>query len=157
MPPPIVWYRPSPLRGIIKFSLISGSQMIIGVVLMAMGLDLSNRVLEVWQPFLFILGIAIVIGGVCTAGMGFPYVLAKDNAILIVQTDGLVFEKNEHKIFFDWNHIRQITGSKNELCIKTNNGELFTIKEKFVGVKNIVLAETITEMKRKILLGITPQ
>ena len=156
MSTPIVWYRPSPLKGIIKFAIFSAVQMMTGVILMALGLDLSSRVGEVWQPFLFVLGIAIVIGGVCTAGMGFPYVLSKDNAILIVQTDGLVFEKQGKKVFFDWNSINTIQGTPKTLTIKTNTGETFDINERFVGAKNPHLAETISEMRRKILLGMMP-
>ncbi|MEC7987140.1 MAG: hypothetical protein VX278_18370 [Myxococcota bacterium] len=150
---PIAWYRPSPFGKIIKHSIYCGVCMMIGVITVGFGLDLSGRVQSSWQPILFLIGIATIITSITLAFWGYFKILSNDTTTLILEKKGVRMQKEKSDNFIPWVKIESIESKDRIIRLKTEN-ECFEIHDTFLGISNQNLADEIREMQRKVLLGV---
>ena len=121
---------------------------------MAFGIDLSGRVADNLQPWLTIIGITLVISGVCVACWGFYAVLAKDSCTLILQSNGISYETQESSCFISWQDITVISCENNFITIQQTNGQSLEISEIFLGITTQQLVEKLKATQRDSLLGV---
>ena len=150
---PLEWYRSSPLRGVLIVTVVSFFTMMVGVFLLAFGLDSTGRINPSWQPWLLSFGMCIVILGVSMACYGFFFVLSKEGIALVLHRDGLMYKTEANETFYDWQHISAIDFSSGTLTITIENQSPIRIAQSFLGISGTDLAHRIADVQRKALLG----
>ena len=150
---PISWYRPSPFGKIFKRSFICGSIMMIGVVTVGLGLDLSGRVNATWQPIFFLFGITTIITSILSAFWGYYRILMTDTTTLILERSGVRMQQELTSTFIAWTDIESIENQGTLISLKTKT-DCFEIEETFLGINHHQLTDEIRELQRKILLGV---
>ena len=150
---PIEWYRQSPIKQFTLVAMVTFSIMMIGVFVLAFGLDNSGRVPLEWQPWCLSFGICIVIIGVSLACLGFFIVLSKEGISLHLQPNGLRYKSKTIDQFYKWQRIEQIDFSSGALLLKIEDENPISIKQSFLGISGPKLAERLREFQRLALLG----
>ena len=153
MSQPIEWYRSSPVRGVLLVATVAFFTMMIGVFLLAFGLDSTGRINPSWQPWLLSSGMCVVILGVSMACYGFFFVLSKEGVSLVLRRDGLLHKTDADEHFYDWQHISAVDFSAGTLTISVDNQASVQIVQSFSGISGADLAHRIADVQRKALLG----
>ena len=94
----IEWYRPNPFVGLAWISLHSSLLMLGGAVIMAFGRDTSGRVPSEIQNTCIVIGIILVIIGVCNACFRIYHHLAKQDVSIVLSTCGLHYVTSQRSI-----------------------------------------------------------
>jgi len=153
MPKPLLWFRPSPFRKISLISITCGTSMTLGVVAVGVGLDMSGRVEEYWQPFLLILGMLCVVSSAFGACWGYYRTLMKDNTLLLLNTYGIVWQTEEASASIPWKELL-IVDLQSSVIVLESACTSINIPKNFVGTTPHRLVETIMSTQKKVLLGV---
>ena len=127
--------------------------MTLGVVTVGVGLDMSGRVEEFWQPFLLILGMLCVVSSAFGACWGYYQTLMKDNTLLLLHTSGIVWQTEEDSSSIPWNELVRVDLQPNIIVLASKTTSII-IPKHFVGTTPKRLAETIMSIQKKVLLGV---
>ena len=149
----IDWYRPTPLYQVLKTAGFSGFFMILGLLVMALGLDQSGRVPAEWQDFATVIGILMVIGGVSYASFHIWTLLQNDHFVLEVSNLGLSIYNNSQERFFEWKEISKTQMEDGQMVIYTPQ-EKIHVPHQFLGITKEQLTQRINDLQRKCLLGV---
>ena len=153
MPKPLLWFRPSPFRKIILISITCGTSMTFGVIAVGVGLDMSGRVEELWQPFLLIFGMLCVVSSAFGACWGYYKTLMKDNTLLLLNTYGIVWQTDDSSASIPWKDLVHVEQRSNMIILESAALSI-SIPKSFVGTTPKRLIETITNTQKKVLLGV---
>ena len=150
---PIEWYRNSPIKGVIVVATSSFFLLMVGVFILAGGMDNSGRVPIDWQPWLLMSGMCLVIFGVSVACYGFFRVFSNEGIYLELQTKGLMLKSKEQANFYHWQSIEHVEFISNAMIVTIENGSPIRIEQSFLGISGPELADRILDFQRKALLG----
>lgn len=153
MPKPLLWFRPSPFRKILLISLFCGTTMTFGVIAVGVGLDMSGRVEEFWQPLLLILGMLFVVSSAFGACWGYYRTLMKDNSLLLLDTSGISWQTESHSDSLRWKELQTVRQQKDSILL-VGQERTIQIPRNYVGKSSKMIVEIILETQKKVLLGV---
>ena len=150
----IAWYRPNPIPKLLAIGTISATMMVLGVIIMAFGIDQSGRVAEEWRNPAIVMGVLIVITGVLHACIRFYRTLEKDQTVLVLNQDGIEYHSEGRTQKFDWRTLKHIHYGPEGLEIGLSPNDFLRITKRFLGISGPALATKIKELQHHILLGV---
>ena len=153
MSKPLLWFRPSPFRRIALISLMCGTSMTFGVIIVGIGLDMSGRVEEFWQPVFLIMGMLCVVSSAFGACFGYYKTLMKDNTLLLLNTAGVEWRTEQKIESISWKELIDVHLHKASIILKGNTHSI-AVPRNFVGSSPKQIVETIIETQKKVLLGV---
>ena len=127
--------------------------MMIGVLLVALGLESTGRISENHQPWYLIGGVSAVMIGVTGACAGFILVITRKTASLVLHINGLMYTTALDSHWVTWRNIDSISAQNNTVTLQINPSGSLQIDAKVIGTKSEQLAERLAELKRLVLLG----
>lgn len=127
--------------------------MTFGVIIVGIGLDMSGRVEEFWQPAFLIMGMLCVVSSAFGACWGYYKTLMKDNTLLLLSTSGIEW-RTEHNIeSISWKDLNQVLQQSKSIIIEGNTYSI-SVPRNFVGISPKNLINTIIDTQKKVLLGV---
>ena len=123
------------------------------VIAVGVGLDMSGRVEELWQPFLLIFGMLCVVSSAFGACWGYYKTLMKDNTLLLLNTYGIVWQTDDSSASIPWKDLVHVEQRSNMIILESAALSI-SIPKSFVGITPKRLIETITSTQKKVLLGV---
>ena len=148
------WYRPDPLPKLIKLGVVTGSIMVCGVLVMALGYDPTPASFVHNSELWIVMGMVLVVIGVASTVIGTWKIHSKGETVLQVERKGLVFIHDETTTAIAWQAIRSIKAEKKSIKILYLDDKCLSLDMKFVGIDRVSLSKRLLEVKRKALLGI---
>ena len=127
--------------------------MTFGVLAVGVGLDMSGRIEEFWQPFLLVLGMLCVVSSAFGACWGYYRTLMKDNTLLLLNTYGIVWQTDESSASIPWKDLLNVDLQPGVIVLESASTSI-NIPRQFVGTTPHRLVETITSTQKKVLLGV---
>ena len=127
--------------------------MMIGVLLVALGLESTGRISEDHQPWYLIGGVLAVMIGVTGACAGFILVITRKTASLVLHINGLMYTTALESHWVTWRNIDDISAQSNTVTVQINPSGYLHIDAKIIGTKGKPLADRLAELKRLVLLG----
>ena len=127
--------------------------MMIGVLLVALGLESTGRISEVHQPWYLIGGVSAVMIGVTGACAGFILVITRKTASLVLHINGLMYTTALESHWLSWRNIDGISAQNNIVTLQINPSGCLQIDAKIIGTSSEQLANRLAELKRLVLLG----
>ena len=126
--------------------------MMIGVLLVALGLESTGRISENHQPWYLIGGVSAVMIGVTGACAGFILVITRKTASLVLHINGLLYTTALDSHWVTWRNIDSISAQNTTVTLQINPSGSLHIDAKVIGTKSEQLAERLAELKRLVLL-----
>lgn len=151
--PPLIWFRPSIRRRVLRAWVVAVILIIIGGAIL--GALRSERV-DFGSPWLgaYVPGIGLVIAGPTWLAINLGR-LMRDERVLSCHADGLRWRDQHQTVHVPWDAMRDVVDSPDALVITHAAGAELRWHEPFEDVSFAEIAKTVRELRQKALLGLT--
>lgn len=151
----VEWFRPPVWGRLLLAWLVATGLLGVGVTSIALAWDGTGRVPE-WAQW-----VAGVVGAICTVAgatggiFGIMRMLAREDAYLLVRTDGLVLaDPGGGQTFIPWRGMASIALEQGHLHVEREDAEPLRVRARFMGITPEALLERLERHRRHALLGV---
>ena len=151
----VEWFRPPVWGRLLLAWMIATGLLGIGVTAIALAWDGTGRVPD-WVQW-----VAGVVGTVCTVAgatggiFGIMRMLAREDAYLLVRTDGLVVaDPRGGQTFLPWRGMPVISLEEGHLWFGREDAEPLRVRARFMGITPEALLDRLERHRRDALLGV---
>lgn len=148
------FYRPRLLGRVVAAWLVASTLLCVGVVSLALVWDSTGKLPDEWKGIAFGCGVGTTVTGAVGGIFGILRILSADDSYLLVRGAGLeVSSGSGSPTFLPWRDIQAITIEQGQLVLQVEAGSAVPVGRAFQGIRLAALAERLSEIRRKALLG----
>lgn len=148
------WYRPRLLGRLFLAWLAASGMLLVGVVALGMALDTTGRVPADWRGIALGCGVGGTVTGAVGGIFGILKLVSEDDRYLLVRGGGLEISSGSGTpAFYPWRQIQRIEVDAGQLLLHPAEGDPQPLGRSFQGIRLHALAERLTDLRRKALLG----
>lgn len=152
--PVVEWYRPRLFGRLLLAWLAASGLLGVGSVGVALAWDTTGRVPESWRPVCLAAGVLGTVLGAVGGIFGIIKLVSQDDRYLLVRRSGLeVAEGGRPPRAIAWRQLQAVQVARRRVELRLADGDTVRLGVAYQGVSAAALADRLTELRRKALLG----